>query len=165
MAALQAGAKAPDISLAAVDGATFSLQEALKKGPVVAAFFKVSCPVCQYAFPYFERVYKAHAGQNITFIAISQDDKRNTASFLKQYGVTFPTLLDDPNGYAVSNAYGLTNVPTWFLIGQDGEIEISSVGWVKQDVENLNRKLAGLHKTNLPSLFKPGEEVRDFRAG
>ena len=165
MAALQAGAKAPDISLAAVDGATFSLQEALKKGPVVAAFFKVSCPVCQYAFPYFERVYKAHAGQNITFIAISQDDKRNTASFLKQYGVTFPTLLDDPNGYAVSNAYGLTNVPTWFLIGQDGEIEISSVGWVKQDVENLNRKLAGLHKTKLPSLFKPGEEVRDFRAG
>ena len=42
MAALQAGTKAPDISLAAVDGSTFSLQEALKKGPVFAAFFKGS---------------------------------------------------------------------------------------------------------------------------
>ncbi len=55
--------------------------------------------------------------------AISQDDRRNTEAFLNEYGVTFPTLLDDPNGYAVSNAYGLTNVPTVFLIGQDGEIE------------------------------------------
>ena len=165
MAALPAGAKAPDISLDAVDGTPFSLHDALKKGPVVAAFFKVSCPVCQYAFPYFERLYKAHGGQNSAFVAISQDDKRNTDAFLKQYGVTFPTLLDDPEGYRASNAYGLTNVPTWFLIGQDGEIEIASVGWVKKDMEALNRTLADLHKTPLPQLFKPGEEVRDFRAG
>jgi peroxiredoxin len=165
MAALSAGTKAPDITLSAVDGTTFSLQDALKKGPVVAVFFKISCPVCQYAFPFFERLYQAHRDKSIAIVGISQDDKRNTGSFLKQYGITFPTLLDDPKSYAVSNAYGLTNVPTWFLIGQDGEIEISSVGWVKQDVEDLNRKLSDLQKTPPPALFKPGEEVRDFRAG
>ena len=165
MAALTAGTKAPEISLATVDGKPFSLQNALKKGPVLAAFFKVSCPVCQYTFPYLERLHKAHGDQKITIVAISQDDKRNTAAFLKEYGVTFPTLLDDPNGYPVSNAYGLTNVPTWFLIGQDGEIEISSVGWVKQEVEDLNRKLADVQKSPIPQVFKPGEEVRDFRAG
>src|SRR5260221_6132249 len=104
MAALQPGTKAPDISLAALDGSRFSLQDALKKGPVIAAFFKVSCPVCQYAFPYLERVYKAHGGQNVTIGGISQNDRSDTAAFLKEYGVTFPTLLDDPNGYAVSNA-------------------------------------------------------------
>ena len=119
----------------------------------------------QYAFPYLERLHKAHGDQNVTVVGISQDDKRNTIAFLKEYGVTFPTLLDNPNGYAVSNAYGLTNVPTWFLIGQDGEIEISSVGWVKQEIEDVNRKLANFQKTPLPSLFKPGEDVRDFRAG
>ena len=131
----------------------------------VAAFFKISCPVCQYALPFFERLYQAHGNKSIAIVGISQDDKRNTGSFLKQYGITFPTLLDDPQGYAVSNAYGLTNVPTWFLIGQNGEIEISSVGWVKKDVEDLNRKLSDLQKTPPPALFKPGEEVRDFRAG
>jgi len=165
MAALTGGTKAPEISLAAVDGKTFSLQDALKKGPVLAAFFKVSCPVCQYTFPYLERLHKAHGDQKITIVGISQDDKRNTSAFLKECGVTFPTLLDDPNGYAVSNAYGLTNVPTWFLIGQDGEIEISSVGWVKQEVEDLNRKLADVQESPIPQVFKPGEEVRDFRAG
>jgi cytochrome c biogenesis protein CcmG, thiol:disulfide interchange protein DsbE len=165
MAALTAGTKAPGISLATLDGKPFSLQNALKKGPVLAAFLKVSCPVCQYAFPYLERLHKAHGDQKITIVGISQDDKRNTAAFLKEYGVTFPTLLDDPNGYAVSNSYGLTNVPTWFLIGQDGEIEISSVGWVKQEIEDLNRKLADVQKSPIPQVFKPGEEVRDFRAG
>ena len=98
-------------------------------------------------------------------MGISQDNQRDTAAFLKEYGVTFRTLLDDPNDYAVSNAYGLTNVPTLFLIGQDGEIEITSVGWVKQEVEDMNRKLAAAQQTPPLPIFQPGEDVRDFRAG
>jgi peroxiredoxin len=98
-------------------------------------------------------------------VGISQDSPRDTAAFLKEYGVTFCTLVDDPNGYAVSNAYGLTNVPSLFLIGQGGKIEISSVGWVKQDVEDVNRKLAAAQQTAPPAIFQPGEDVRDFRAG
>lgn len=165
MAALTAGIKAPIFSLPALDGSKFSLQEALQRGPVALAFFKISCPVCQYAFPFFERVHKAHGGQRGTVVGISQNNATETAAFLKEYGVTFPVLLDDPNGYAVSNAYGLTNVPTLFLIAQDGAIEISSVGWVKQDVEQLNAKLSSSPQATPPMLFKPGEDVRDFRAG
>jgi peroxiredoxin len=171
MAALPAGTKAPEFSLPAggkdsgKDGGEFSLQSALQQGPVLAAFFKVSCPTCQYALPYLERIHKAHGGKKITVVGISQNDQRDTAAFLKEYGVTFRTLLDDPNGYAVSNAYGLTNVPTLFLIGQDGQIEITSVGWVKQEVEEINRKLSAAEQTAPLPLFKPGEDVRDFRAG
>lgn len=165
MAALTAGTKAPDFSLSAVDGSKFSLQSALQQGPVVTAFFKVSCPVCQYAFPFFEKLHKAYGNQKVTIVGISQDNARDTAAFLKEYGVTFRTLLDDPNGYAVSNAYGLTNVPTLFLIGQDGTIEVSSVGWVKQEVEEVSAKLARAQQTAPRPLFKAGDDVRDFRAG
>jgi len=165
MAALTAGTQAPEISLPALDGSKFSSQAALNRGPVLAAFFKVSCPVCQYAFPYLERLHKAYGNQKITIVGISQNNQRDTAAFLKEYGVTFPTLLDDPNGYAVSNAYGLTNVPTWFLIGEDGEIEISSVGWVKQELEDLNRKLAEAQQISVLPLFQPGEDVSDYRPG
>ena len=116
MAALPAGTTAPDFSLPSINGGNFSLQSALKQGPVLAAFFKISCPVCQYTFPFLERLYKAYGDKKITIVGISQDNQRDTAAFLKEYGVTFRVLLDDPNGYAVSNAYGLTNVPTLFLI-------------------------------------------------
>jgi len=170
MAALPAGTKAPDFSLPAVvsvpnDGSRFCLREALKQGPVLAAFFKVSCPTCQYTFPYLERMHQAQGSQRVTIVGISQDSERDTATFLKQYGITFYTLLDDRNGYAVSNQYGLTNVPSLFLIGQDGVIEFTSVGWVKPDVEEINRKLAAGQHIPPPPIFHRGEEVRDFRAG
>lgn len=168
MAALPAGTKAPDFSLSGIDGSNFSLQAALKQGPVLAAFFKVSCPVCQYTFPYLERLYKAHGAKKVTIVGISQDNHRDTAAFLKEYGVTFRTLLEDPNGYAVSNAYGLTNVPSLFLIAQNGQIEVSSVGWVKQEIEDIHGKLSASPQTAtapIVPIFKPGEDVRDFRAG
>jgi hypothetical protein len=84
---------------------------------------------------------------------------------MKEFGVTFPVLLDVPDQYPVSNAYGLTNVPTVFWIGQDGEIEVSSVGWVKADVEEAGRKMAKVASAIPAPLFQSGEEVRDFRPG
>jgi hypothetical protein len=74
-------------------------------------------------------------------------------------------LLDDTRTYPVSNAYGLTNVPTIFWIAEDGEIEVSSVGWVKAEFELINRKMAEAGKIAAAAVFKSGEEVRDFRAG
>ena len=137
----------------------------LAKGPVVLAFFKVSCPVCQYAFPFFERVYQANRKAAASFIGISQDNARDTKTFMKEFGITFPVALDDPKDYAVSNVYGLTNVPTLFYIEPSGEIEISSVSWSKADVEAVNQKLAALGRQAPPALWRKGEDVRDFRAG
>jgi peroxiredoxin len=165
MAALTAGTKAPDFELKAMDGKRFSLPEELRQRPVVLAFFKVSCPVCQYAFPFLDRLSKAYGQQNVTLVGVSQDDPKATSVFMKEFGVTFPVLLDTPGQYPVSNAYGLTNVPTVFWIGQDGEIEVSSVGWVKADVEQIGHKMAKAASATPAPLFQPSEEVRDFRAG
>lgn len=165
MAALTAGTKAPEFSLPALDGSNFSLQEALQRGPVLAVFFKVSCPTCQYAFPFLERIRRAYGDKKISVVGISQNNESETAAFLKEYGITFRTLLDDPNGYAISNVYGITNVPSLFLIGQDGMIEMSSVGWVKRDVDDIYQKLGAGQQAAPPPIFLPGDDVRDFRAG
>ncbi len=165
MAALTPGTTAPDFTLPTANGKTFSLRDALARGSVVAAFFKVSCPVCQYAFPFLERVYKAYGNKNVTIVGISQNEKKDTVAFVKEYGVTFPVLLDDTNTYRVSNAYGLTNVPTIFWIAEDGEIEISSVGWVRQEIEEINHKAAEATGDGVKPMFRPDEQVADFRAG
>jgi peroxiredoxin len=165
MAALTVGTNAPDFELRAMDGRRFALREELVQGPVVLAFFKVSCPTCQYAFPFLERLERAYGHKGVRIVGVSQNNPRDTAAFLKEFGVTFPVLLDDTEKYPVSNAYGLTNVPTIFWIAQDGEIEISSVGWVKSDFTEINRKMAEAEKIPPAVVFKPGEEVRDFRAG
>jgi len=165
MAALTVGTKAPEFELKTLDGKRFVLSEELARGPVLLAFFKVSCPTCQYAFPFLERLEQAYGGRGVRIVGISQNDAKATAGFVKEFGVSFSMLLDDTDNYPVSNAYGLTNVPSIFWIAQDGEIEISSVGWVKADFEAINRKMAESRQSAPAVLFKPGEDVRDFRAG
>jgi len=165
MTALNPGTTAPDFNLPTLDGKQFSLRDALLRGPVLAAFFKISCPTCQYAFPFLQRIYAAHGNKNLTIAGISQNEKKDTAAFVKEYGVTFPVLLDDTRTYPVSNAYGLTNVPTLFWIAPDGEIEVSSVGWVRKDMEELNQRAADASATVTKPLFRGDEQVADFRAG
>lgn len=165
MTALTAGKTAPDFTLQTMDGGRFSLKEALARGPVLAAFFKISCPVCQFAFPFLERIYKAYGNRNVTIVGISQNGKKDTAAFLKEYGVSFPVLLDDTDTYPISNAYGLTNVPTIFWIAQDGEIEISSVGWVRKEIDQINQNVARISGEALRPVIRPDDHVPEFRAG
>jgi len=165
MPALIAGKVAPDFELTTVDGKSLRLSDTLARGPVVLAFFKVSCPTCQYAFPLYERLFKAYQNRHVTLIGVSQNDARDTAAFVKEFGITFPMLLDDTAKYPVSNAYGLTNVPTLFWIASDGEIEVSSVGWSKADFDQINRKMAEAETKAPAPLYKPGEDILDFRAG
>src|SRR5438309_1582908 len=85
MAALTAGTKAPEFELKAMDGRRFSLREELAKGPVVLAFFKVSCPVCQYAFPFLERLHKAYGKKRVRLVGVSQNNPKETAAFNKEF--------------------------------------------------------------------------------
>jgi peroxiredoxin len=165
MSALAPGTQAPDFTLSAMDDKPFSLRAVLARGPVVAAFFKISCPTCQYAFPFLQRIYQAHGNKGVTIVGISQNTKKDTALFIKEYGITFPVLLDDISSYPVSNAYGLTNVPTIFWIAQDSEIEISSVGWIRKDMEELNQRAAQASSEAAKPLFLRDEQIADFRAG
>ena len=166
MPALEAGVHAPEIELNELNGRKFSLQEARKKGPVVAAFFKVSCPVCQLTFPYLERIFKAYGKSGkFTLVGISEDNAADTRSFNREFGVTFPALLDPAGKYPASNAYGLTHVPSVFLISPEGEIESSFVGWSKADMEQLSRTLAGTANATPAEIFRVGETVPEARPG
>ncbi len=167
MVALIPGTKAPDFSLPALNGDRISLSGNLKLGlPIVLAFFKVSCPVCQFTFPYLERLHRASS--NMPIFGISQDDVDATKAFCKMYGVTFPVLLDQALRTTVD--YDLTNVPTTFLIGRKADepyIEQTIVGFDKNGLEDLNSALQLF--TSSPhlkqTLFTIADEVPALRPG
>jgi peroxiredoxin len=166
MTHIVAGNMAPGFSLKALDGKEHSLQELIQRSPVVAAFFKISCPVCQFTFPFLERIYKRYGGGDVTFLGISQDDARDTKDFAKEFGVTFPILLDQKEkNYAASNAYGLTNVPTIFLIETDGSVKISCMGFDKKELESIAAALAERKKIVPAPLFRPDESVPAHKPG
>jgi peroxiredoxin len=164
MTHIVAGNKAPGFSLKSLDNKEYSLNTLLERGPVVAAFFKISCPVCQFTFPFLERLYKHYGDDRATFLGVSQDDARATKDFAREYAVTFPLVLDE-NGYPVSNAYGLTNVPTVFLIDTDGTVKVSSMGFDKKDLETIAAELAQRKKISLAPLFRHDEVVPANKPG
>jgi peroxiredoxin len=132
----------------------------------VAAFFKVSCPVCQFTFPFLERLYKRYGGDGVTFLGISQDDARDTKEFAKEFGTTFPMALDEKaSGYVASNAYGLTSVPTIFLIETDGTVKVSCTGFDKKDLEAIGAELAERRKIAPAAVFLPSESVPAHKPG
>ena len=152
--------KAPDFDLPSLTGEPAKLSELLASGPVLLVFFKITCPTCQLTFPFLERLHQGVVGNKgaLRVIAISQDDAAATTSFNQTYGVTFTTLLDDPRGYPVSNAYKITNVPTLYLVEPDGSISISAAAFDKGVMEMLGERFGVkiFTSTDRVPVFRPG---------
>jgi peroxiredoxin len=153
---VESGSSAPPFQLKDLGGAPVSLDQILAKGQVLLAFYKISCPVCQLTFPFLERLA---AASSLQVVGISQDDDNATRGFNQRFGVTFPTLLDpSKDGYPASNSYGITAVPTLFLVEPDRKIARATSGFSKRDLEALG-ELAGVQ------VFRPGENVPEWKAG
>jgi peroxiredoxin len=152
---LKAGARAPDFTLSDMSGTKRSLADLLAGGPVLLALYKIGCPVCQMTFPYLERIAKG----SLQVIGISQDDERGTARFQKNHNLTMPMLLDPEfEEFPVSNAFGITHVPSLFLVEPGGNISLTSEGFVKSDLESIGER-AGV------APFGPNDHVPEWKAG
>ncbi len=156
---LDVGSPAPDFRLARLGGGEISLREQLAHGPVLLTFFKISCPVCQLTLPILERIHAGRKDGLLSLVAVSQDDDASTREFQRHFGVTFPTLLDaEESGYPVSNAYGISSVPSLFLVEPDGKISWRLEGFGRAPIQSLAERV-GVNP------YRPGEQVPEWKAG
>jgi peroxiredoxin len=92
-------------------------------------------------------------------IGISQDDAEATSGFMRRFGVTFTTLLDlSSDDYPASNAYGISSVPSLFLLERDGTIARCFNGFSKRDFEEIGARVGVLP-------FGPDDHVPEWKAG
>ncbi len=141
MAALEAGAAAPAFTLTDLDGNAHESADLYKDVLTFAAFYKVGCGTCKFTAPYLERFYQAYKEkEGFQFWGVSQDTPVATISFMNEYGASFPNLMDETHW--ASADYGLTNVPTMFLVDQDGQIVNSCVGFSRSDLNRMSETVA-----------------------
>jgi peroxiredoxin len=167
MALVSAGRKAPAFNLPGIDGRKFSLGEALARGPLLTAFFKISCPTCQFTFPFLDRLYRQFlvaGAAGIQVWGISQDSLEHTQNFAREWGVTFPLLLDE-EPYEISQGYGLTYVPSLFLITPGGLVEFSGDGFCKSDLLAIRKSLSQHYSAKPAELFRTSEHIPEFKPG
>lgn len=151
---------APDFTLSDADGRLFRLSNAYRSGPVLVTFYKTSCPTCQYGLPFLDRLARSLADGRGTAVAVCQDSPRDAEMFAQEFGVSVRQVFDtEAEGFPVSNLYGITHVPSTFLIDESATIRWVTVSWSKEDVERIARELS------LEPPFRPDEDVLPFRPG
>jgi peroxiredoxin len=153
---LSPGDLAPGFRLTRLEGGDVALSDLLASGPILLAFYKVNCPVCQMTMPFLERL---QAGAALPIYAISQNDAADTREFNAEFGITLRTLLDsEESGFATSNDYGISHVPTLYEIGVDGKITKVIESWNRAEIEGI---AAGVGVR----LIRPNDDVPAYRAG
>jgi len=90
---------------------------------------------------------------------ISQNGEEDTRAFNRHFGLTLPTLLDaESSGFAASNAFGISSVPTLFVVEPDGTISDVSEGWRKHDIAQFGAR-GGVNP------FRPTDSVPEAKSG
>lgn len=158
------GEPAPDFSLPAIDGGTFALSEEWEKGPLVIAFFKITCPTCQLTFPFLERMHRSHEHDPVSFWGISQNNAEKSQLFRERFSVTFPVAIDAP-GYSASKQYHFNNVPTILLIDREGTIRFRQSGFTKAGLIELSERIGSLLGRAPETVFLPTDLVPALKPG
>jgi peroxiredoxin len=152
---IAAGEQVAEFRLPLLEGGEATLRGIVANGPALLAFFKVNCPVCQMTLPFLDRLRPG----SLPVYTISQNNTRDTRQFNERFGIKLPTLLDsDKQGFPVSNAFGISYVPTLFLVETDGTISQVVEGWRKSEIARFG-VLAGIN------VFGPGDSVPEAKAG
>jgi cytochrome c biogenesis protein CcmG/thiol:disulfide interchange protein DsbE len=124
---LSVGNVAPDFSLQTLNGQTVHLSDFRGK-PVIVNFWTTWCPPCKKEMPDMEKFYKTYHSE-VELLAVhltSQDTRENAKSFVNEYQLSFPVVLDEKKN--ALKLYHIQTIPTSYIIDQDGVIRKKIVG-------------------------------------
>jgi peroxiredoxin len=127
----EAPIKAQDFTLLDLDNNKVSLSD-FKGKVVVINFWATWCPPCRAELPDFVEVSNSYKGSNVQFIGISDDDVSALKKFADDYGIEYPTLLDGSLD-RIMPEWGISAIPTTFILNGNGEIMFTNVGMMAKD--------------------------------
>ena len=125
---------APPINLPSLDG---RIDLADMKGKVVYLDFWASwCKPCKQSFPWLSAIKKKFGSEGFEVIAVNLDKERALAdAFLKAFEINFVVGFDAAG--VTARSYKLRGMPSSYLIGRDGKIYASHVGFRDKDKAKL----------------------------
>ncbi|HZG60044.1 MAG TPA: thiol-disulfide oxidoreductase ResA [Anoxybacillus sp.] len=129
---LEIGNAAPDFALKTLEGKEIRLSE-LKGKKVILNFWATWCPPCQAEMPEMQNFYEKY-NKDIEILAVnltSEDSRDKVDSFIKEYGLTFPVVLDEKGD--ILTLYKISPIPTSYMIDSEGIIRHKYVGPMTYD--------------------------------
>lgn len=120
---------APAFKLPTLTG-TVSL-DSLRGQVVYLDFWASWCGPCRASFPWMTGLDKKYRSRGLRIVAVNLDKDRALAdAFLADYAAPF-TIAFDPKGNT-AEAYGVSAMPSSFVIGKDGKVLLRHAGFDPQ---------------------------------
>ena len=92
---------------------------------LILNFWTTWCPPCREEIPNFVEVYNEYGSKDVQFIGVSNEDISTLKSFVEDYGISYPILIDDAN---IMGKWGISAIPTTFVFDKNGQIIFKNVG-------------------------------------
>lgn len=109
-----------------IDGA------ALRGDVVVVNFWYAACGPCRVEAGDLEKVYADNKDSGVAFVGVNTSDLADTAiAFMKQYDVTYPSIIDVTDGaakIAFSQATPIQATPTTLVLDKQGRVAARIIG-------------------------------------
>ncbi len=147
--ALDVGDKAPDFTLQASDGNTYSLSDFVGERPLIIAFFPAAftggCTIQCKAIRDSSREIKSF---DVGYFMASVDDVERNRDFANEYELDFPVLADPEKtvaeAFGVLNARGFANRWTFYIDAEGTVVKIDRETNPATAGQDLTRNMADL---------------------
>jgi len=115
------GMQAEDFSLPDLEGKSQSLSQ--YRGKIVLVnFWATWCKSCTTEMPAMQTIYSKLRDKGFVILAVNElEEDAKVLEHIKQYGYTYPALMDRDN--KVANQFGVFGLPVSVFIDQDGRVQ------------------------------------------
>ena len=120
-----------NITLPMLGGGNASLSS-YKGKVVILNFWATWCPPCRSEMPSMETLYQRFKNRGLEILAVDLgEDRDEVQQFINSNRYTFPVLLDA--GGKASTQYGVSAIPTTYILDKEGKIIGKIVGSIRWD--------------------------------
>ncbi len=133
---IKAGDTAPDFTVKLYGGGETTLSD-LKGKVVLINFWATWCPPCREEFKRVEAdLIEKFKGQDFVFLPISRGETEEAlTTFREKQGYSFTMGMDED--MSIFKKYATNYIPRNFLVGKDGVVISSTVGYTVEEFDEL----------------------------
>ena len=108
--------------------------------PIIINFWASWCPPCRAEAPGLEKIWRDNMDSGLVLLGVNvQDTEGDAVQYLKDFGITFPNVLD--RGGQITIDYGVTGLPVTFFVSRDGRVLGRWVGTISESGLENNARL------------------------